>query len=228
VSRGALAGLGPDAYGDCLADGVAATDLEDADVPAPGQGYFYLVQAQNFECGAGSLGTTGNETARVNASVGACAGQSFTDSWPDGETAVSGTVSGSFLDVRVSDDAAEAITEEQSSGGKPTLRYSFLEHRWSFDVPAGSRIEFHVEGFRTGSSDGDDFAFEYSTDGGATWSPITVVSLPTSDNDTDLQGLLPNSVSGSVLVRVVDTARGPGGLSLDTVSVDEMFVRSVP
>jgi hypothetical protein len=227
VTRGGLATLGPDAYGDCLADGVAATSLEDADLPPAGQGYFYLVQAQNFDCGSGSLGYTGDETARLNASAGACVGQAFTDVWPDGETPVSGTVVGSFLDTGSSDDVSEAITEEESSGGKPTLRYSLLEHRWSFDVAPGSRIEFHVEGSRTSGTDGDDFVFEYSTDGGATWNPIPVASLPTSDNDADLQGALPGSISGSVLVRVTDTARGPGGLSLDTVSVDEMFVRSV-
>jgi hypothetical protein len=95
-------------------------------------------------------------------------------------------------------------------------------------VATGSVIELHVEGFKSASPDGDDFDFEYSDDGGTSWWPVSMAALPTTDDDTDLVGSLPSSLSGSVLVRVVDTDRTPGHRDLDTVWIDELFVRTVP
>ncbi len=167
------------------------TSFNDPDIPAPGEGFFYLVQGQSFDCGLGTLGYDSDEAARSNGDPGACGGVLTTDTHPDGETATAGTVTGTLSDVLSSDDAVEAITEQISKGGKPNLRYSFLEHRWSFQLPVGSRVELHVEGFRTSSTDGDDFAFEYSTDAGGTWAPVSLGSLPFSDRDSDLQGRSP-------------------------------------
>ncbi len=228
VSRGRLGELGPGAYGSCLAEGVAGTSLEDAELPPAGEGFFYLVQAQSFDCGLGPLGHLGDETERMNGDPAACNGLPHTDVRAQAETPVSGTVSGDVGDTAASDDTAEAITEVESQGGPPRDRFSLLEHRWSVEVVPGSRIELHVEGFRTSSPDGDDFVFEYSTDGGVTWNPIGLGSLPFGDDDRDRQAPLPASLSGTVWIRVVDTRRAPGGRALDTVSVDELFVRSVP
>jgi hypothetical protein len=88
-------------------------------------------------------------------------------------------------------------------------------------------VEFHLEGFRTNSADGDDFAFEYSTDGN-TFTPIGFPALPLSDDHSDQQALLPGTLSGTVTFRVVDTVRDQGTQFLDTVSIDELFVRSIP
>lgn len=227
VSRGDLSALGSSSYGGCLAEGIAGLTFEDGGVPGPGAGFFYVVQGQSFECGLGSLGTTSDEIERVNLDGGACAGTTFADSHPASETPVSGTVSGTFADASASDDAVEAISEEISSGN-PARRFSFLEHRWSIAVPAADRVELHVEGFRTSGGDADNFAFEYSIDGGTTWNPIPIVSLPFADDDADRQATLPSSLSGNVLIRVVDTNRTPGGQIIDTVSLDELFVRTVP
>ena len=120
---------------------------------------------------------------------------------------------------------SQAITEELS-GGNPSNRFSQLEHRWTIEVPAGSRIELHVEGFRTPSAD-DDFVFEYSTDG-VSWFPISLPSLPFVDQNTDLAAPLPATLVGAVMFRIRDTVRTPGNQWLDTVSIDELFVRSVP
>ena len=89
-------------------------------------------------------------------------------------------------------------------------------------------MELHVEGHRKASTDGDDFVFEYSPDGGGTWLPASFASLPTADNGIDLVAVLPDDLSGSVLVRVIDTDRTPGNQFYDWVAVDELFVRSVP
>ena len=203
------------------------TSFQDADVPAVGDGYFYVVQGQSYECGLGSAGFTSDENLRQNFDAGACVGQSHTDAYPTAETSVLGTATGSFGDVTGSDDVAQAITEEET-GGSPANRMSVLEHHYDITVAPGSIVELHVEGFRTSSVDGDDFAFEYSTDGGTIWNAIAMASLPLADDDVDLTGTLPSSLSGTVLFRVVDTDRTPGNRALDTVSIDELFVRSVP
>jgi hypothetical protein len=185
------------------------------------------VQGQSFDCGLGSLGFASSETARSNGDPGACTGVTPTDVYATGEQTVSGSATGGLSGTTASDDVYESITEEQT-GGSPSSRQSLLEHRWTFVLPAGSRVELHVEGFRTNSSDGDDFVFEYSDDGGSSWNPIGLGSLPFADDDTDRQGLLPSSLSGTVEIRVTDTDRTPGNSALDTVSIDELFIRSVP
>ena len=102
-----------------------------------------------------------------------------------------------------------------------------MEHRWTLDVAAGSRVEFHLEAWWSGSNDGDTFVFDFSTDGGTVWTPIPL-SLPFSDTDSDLVTDLPGTLSGSVLFRVIDTNREPEHQALDTVFIDQLFVRSIP
>lgn len=228
LSRGSLGALASGQYGSCLAEGLLDPSYEDPDLPPAGDGYSYLVQGQSFECGLGPLGYASDEGARDNGAPGSCQGGAFSDALADGETAVNGTVTGSFADTQSSDDTVQAIQEIESKGGNPGQRYSFLEHHWTVSVSPGRRLELHVEGFRTTSSDGDAFAFEYSEDGGASWNPIGLAGLPISDDDTDLVGPLPASLSGPIIIRVVDSLRDPGGLFLDTVSIDELFVRTVP
>lgn len=72
VTRGNLASKAPNQYGNCLANDLTTLGYDDSTVPAPGEGFFYLVHGVNVACGAGSLGTTSTEEPRVNASPGAC------------------------------------------------------------------------------------------------------------------------------------------------------------
>src|SRR5262249_10245860 len=88
-------------------------------------------------------------------------------------------------------------------------------------------IELHVEGSRTQSSDGDNFCFEYSTDG-VTFTSAALPDLPFSDNGSDVQSLLPATLTGNVTLRVVDTNHAPGSQFLDTVSIDEPWIGTVP
>ena len=83
-----------------------------------------------------------------------------------------------------------------------------------------------MEGFRSASADGDDFRFEWSTDG-VTFTPVAA-SLPLADDDMDRVALLPGAPSGTLTVRVVDTDRTAGHQALDTVRVDEVWIRSIP
>ncbi len=228
VSRGDLATRAVGQYGGCQAEGLSSTTFDDATPPALGQGFFYLVQAQNYDCGLGTLGTTSTEHERTNSNPAACLGVTVSDSHASAESNVFGTVSGTLADAQSSNNAYEAMTEVLTTGGNPSLRFSELEHRWTITVGAGSKKELHVEGFRSASTDGDDFRFEYSTNGGTSFTPVTMSSLPLSDNNIDLVGALPAGVSGSVLVRVVDTDRTAGHQGLDTVSIDELWIRIVP
>jgi hypothetical protein len=227
VSRGDLSTLGTAAYGPCAIEGLAPAAWDDPDVPPPGDGFFYLVQGQNYDCGLGSPGTGSDELARENLDPLACIGGMHDDARASSESTVYGTAAGTLADTTSSDDVWESITEELSNGN-PSSRHSRLEHRWTIDVPAAGRVEFHVEGFRSLNLEADDFEFAYSTDGGTAWNPIGLISLPTADNGIDLVGSLPASLSGSVLFRVADTDRTPGNQFLDTVSIDDLFVRTMP
>jgi hypothetical protein len=76
-----------------------------------------------------------------------------------------GTVSGTLAALASSDNQYQSITWNGSPAGPPAERYSWLEHRWTFNVPAGGRKELHVEGFHSTSLDNDGFSFEWSADG---------------------------------------------------------------
>jgi len=227
VLRGMVPSFAASDYGACLAQGLFGTTYTDPDLPAPDTGFFYLVASQNLDCGVGSLGPTSSEAERVNLDPAACAGISFTDRHATGESNPAGTVTGTFNDTATSNNVRQSIQEVLSSGGKPTTRFSFLEHRWTFNVAAGSRIEIHIEGARTNSSDGDNFRFEFSTDG-TTFTPLSPPNLPFTETNGDVQGVFQPSVSGAVTIRVVDTNHAPGTQSLDTVSIDEIWIRSIP
>ena len=72
VSRVSLGELSPGEYGSCLASGLVATEYEDGEVPAPGEGYGYLVQAVDTVCGVGPLGFGPPGVERSNASPASC------------------------------------------------------------------------------------------------------------------------------------------------------------
>lgn len=142
------------------------------------------------------------------------------DQYATAENAISGTVNGSFLELQLSDDLHQQITE-RVSGGKPSNRYSYLEHKWHFNITTGSSAMLFVEAHRNVNSEADNFTFAYSTDDQNFTDLITV----TNDTDTVLSAALPSSISGLVYIRVVDTDRTSGNKSLDTISIDEMFIR---
>ena len=138
------------------------------------------------------------------------------------EAAVAGTVTGTYLDTHADGAGAEAIKEIES-GGKPASRYSYLEHRWTVPVTGGSTVTLFVDAATTAAGDGDGFRFEYSLDGGKNWSLAFSFS---PGEATVKQANLASSTRGDVLVRVVDTVRRSGTRPLDTVTVDQLSIRS--
>jgi hypothetical protein len=139
-----------------------------------------------------------------------------------GETTQRGSVSGSSADLVAGDGTYEILTEG-SSGGKPSRRFSQLQHTWTFSV-SGSNPVLHVEAFHDPSADGDDFVFSYSTDGINFAEVITVTG--TSDQDK-VQTASLGSVAGAVTIRVDDSNHSAGSNShFDALYIDALFIET--
>ena len=103
-------------------------------------------------------------------------------------------------------------------------RYSYLEQEWLIDVAGGNAVTLFANVHASASSDGDTFAFAYSTNGVSFTDMFEIAN--TSDDDTYQSFALPASTNGIVHVRVFDTDQTPGNKTLDTVFVDHMYIRS--
>jgi len=131
------------------------------------------------------------------------------------------TRSGTFANTLTSDNAYETITEVLINV------ISQLEHRWTINVPPGSSRELHIEGFRSTSGDGDEFKFEISIDGGANWVEVLVSQVPFADDGVDIIQSYPSTFTGDVLLRVRDSSRAPGAQTLDSISIDRIWIRTI-
>ena len=175
--------------------------------------YYYRVRASNV---AGDSAWS-NEASTTTDSL-----PEFIDYFANADTAINGTVSGSFTSTHNDDGALQTITEVES-GGKPSKRRSLLEHRWQFNIQGGSTVTLYAQAYASDSTDNDDFEFAYSVNSGSSWQSLLVVSNTNTDN---LQSMsLSNTTSGNVLIRVQDTDRTQGNRSLDTVFIDQLYIR---
>jgi len=136
-----------------------------------------------------------------------------------------GGISGDYTDTFSSDDNYEVISERES-GGKPSNRYSFLEHKWIFQLTGSyTSINFYIEAYHTANSEGDNFVFSYSTDDLYYIDLLTVIK--TSDDDTIQVALLPNSITGNIYIRVKDVDQTPGRKTLDIIYIDYMYLLAI-
>jgi PKD repeat protein len=135
---------------------------------------------------------------------------------------VAGTMTGFYLDTHTSDDAYEVLTEVLNTN-HPNKTYSYLEHKWRFQVASGSSVELRVEAFRPDNEDGDDFTFEYSTND-VDFTPLLAVA---SAVEQEYVSSLPANTSGTVYIRVVDTVRTWRTNSLDSVYIDYMVIETI-
>ena len=176
--------------------------------------YYYQVSASN-DWGS-------NTSEMVTATTEAT--PSFVDHYANSEIAVGGSVSGS-VSMTFQEDGVNQQISEIESGGKPSRRTSYLEHRWQFDnVRGGLAITAMINAGAPNNSEQDHFRFEVSYNGGA-WSPILTV-LAGTPNGTAYSAQLPSSLSGSYTLRVIDTDRTIGYRSLDSVFVDQLILRT--
>ncbi|UCG60122.1 MAG: metallophosphoesterase [Phycisphaerales bacterium] len=144
----------------------------------------------------------------------------------NGDVPVAGTVAGTYAATHASDNSYQTITEIKSQGKPPKL--SYLEHKWTIDVPSGTKesMTFSVEAFCSDNSEGDTFDFAYSTDDVSYTDMLAVTK--TADDDTSQSFDLPVTLSGTVYVRVTDTDRTANATSLDTIYVDRMYIQYAP
>ena len=164
--------------------------------------YYYRVMAYN-SVGDSAYSNTANATTEPTP-----AAQEVVAS---AETPGAGKVVGTYEDTWDIGGNLESITERLSGGRRPS-RYSYLQHTWTFEVPAGITT-LSLTATSDPSSDGDEFVFSYSLDGNT----FTEMSDPSD---------FPANATGTVYIRVTDTDRTPGNQTLDTVSVDYIAIGS--
>ncbi len=194
-----------------IVSGITETAYTDSPL-TNGIEYFYVVSATNV-VGEGA------DSAEASATP-----SEFTDDFANSDIPVSGNVSGSYGDT-LQNDGVDQSVQERESGGKKTNRYSYLEHKWRFDVTGGTAVTFLVNAHHTPTGDNDDFVFAYSIDD-TTYTDMLTVTKTIDDDEYQLFNL-PDSVSGTVFVRVKDTDQTSGNRSLDSVFVDHMYIRSM-
>jgi hypothetical protein len=196
----------PDPQPSGSAEAFTVTDL------APGTTYFFALKVGD---------EVPNWSALSNVASAATLPLPDTTALALSDIPVASTVAGDYTFTHESDDAREEVSEVPSS---TQLRrwYSTLDHRWGFQVPAGSSAIFHLEASRPDNSDGDNFAFEYSTNGSVFTHLVTVASPVEQTYCVPL----PSGLSGAVVVRVVDTNHVQGRQSLDRICIDYMDIET--
>jgi hypothetical protein len=165
----------------------------------------------------------GNETGRSpSASATTASPPPFTNFTASSESVVAGTLAGSYSRTFSDDGSTQAITEVES-GGKPSNRHTYLEHRWNFNISAGATVTVYANAWSGGSSDGDNFRFEYSLNNGSSFQTLFTVSATSGSN---LQmATLSGTPSGSVIIRVVDTDRTRAHREANTINVDHLYIQ---
>jgi hypothetical protein len=136
--------------------------------------------------------------------------------------ALGSIMSGSYLSTQ-NPSGAETLSE-QHSGGKPQNRRSYLDHSWTVTgVAPGATVGLEVVASAPSNTEGDDFTFTFSVNGGD-WEPLGTLLAGTGT--ATMTAALPASTSGSVAVRVEDTDRTTGAKNTDTVTVSLIKVTS--
>jgi M6 family metalloprotease-like protein len=177
--------------------------------------YFYQVFAGN------SWGQSGSNTAEATTD----SAPAYADAFAGSGILVTGSVQGSVADTYALDGQAQTITESES-GGKPSRRRSSAEYQWLFNnVRDGLAITLFVNGWAPANAEADDFIFEVSLDNGSTWTEV--LTIPNGSEPGTLHAApLPSGSSGNLILRVVDTDQTQGARSLDSVQVDQLFLRT--
>ena len=198
-----------------VADSLPAnsTGYSDNTVSA-GMTYYYRLFAFNS---AGSSGYSNTAIATTDEPP------QYVDQTASQEAAVASSVIGTFMDTHANDSVTEAITE-RTSGGRPSKRYSYLEHKWIFQVQAGTTMTFFANTWTDAAAQGDTIVFAYSTNDQVYTEMFTVNA--DSDGDTYQVYTLPASFSGSLYIRAEDTKQTLGDYDRSTLYVDHLFIRT--
>ncbi len=191
-------------------DGVGASTQQNPSYIYNSEGIYTVTLTASNACGSDVAVKTDYITVTV---------PTVTRAYAQAESTTLGVVTGSYLDTYVSDNVYESIVEVLSTN-HPRKVTSNAEHQWTFDLGGGGNgMTFYVEAYRPNNGDGDDFIFEYSTDGTVYSSLVTVASAVEQVYSVSM----PSGLTGTVYVRVRDSNRSWGLTSLDAVYIDEMY-----
>lgn len=175
-----------------------------------------------------SDGDTVSAPATVTVNVG---GGAVRYAYASAETTTIGTRTGTFANLAASDNTVETITERISSGLD-------VDQRWTFNIPVSTADHLlAINAWRSFSNPGtgDEYHLQYSTNG-STWSDLNRLVTASSRDVTRTRfdanqpyqlWTIPSTVSGTVYIRATDVNTS-GTETADTLTVDELFIRSVP
>jgi len=192
--------------------GINATSYTDTSLTADTT-YYYRVAAVNDSGDSGFANASGTTNAPPP----------YTNYGASSDTAVAGTVSGTVANTWNDDGSSQSIMERES-GGRKSNRYTYLEHRWNFNISAGATVTVYANAWSGGSNDDDTFNFEYSLNNGGSFSPLFNVSATASGNLQSAE--IPGAPGGSIVIRVVDTDQTPGHRDKNTVFVDHLYIQA--
>ncbi|MCK4758150.1 MAG: hypothetical protein KAS67_06850 [Thermoplasmata archaeon] len=108
---------------------------------------------------------------------------------------------------------------------------SLLEHKWSFDIPAGEDATLYLEAHHTINSEGDEFEFYYSTNGLGTvgdsnWTQMfSLVKTSDDDNNQSYSDGVLDSFSGILYIGVIDSDRSLANTDLEIIYIDHLYIR---
>lgn len=143
---------------------------------------------------------------------------------PDADLPVQGTVSGSYADLGFNDGVLQII-REVATGGKKNAT-SQAEHVWRIPgVVGGESVTLRLVAAGEDHGEQDNFIFERSEDGGASWTEL--VTLPLGGALKTYSIALPADTRGEVLIRARDADRTPRNTELERLWVDQLEIVSM-
>ena len=190
-------------------DGVGTSTLQNPSYTYTAEGTYTVALTASNSCGSDNA----TKIDYISVTV-----PMETKAYAQSESTALGTTTGTLANTMVSDNVYEAIVEALSTS-HPRKVTSNAQHTWTFNLGGGgNNTMFSLEAYRPNNADGDNFVFEYSTDG-VTFLPLVTVASATEQ----VYSVGMPFLSGTVYVRVTDSDRAWGSTSLDAVYVDEMY-----
>jgi len=129
-------------------------------------------------------------------------------------------LSGSQADADTSNNSYLVLREAATSGNR-----SSLIAQWTFTTPVSKAGTLQVEAFHSTNTEGDDFQFSVSTNGGSSFTNALLVTK-TSDDNVIQSYSFTTGTTGSTIVRVKDTNNSSNANVLDTLSLDLLAIFS--
>ena len=143
----------------------------------------------------------------------------------ESETTLNGNVtSGDYNRTVIEDGVSEELTES-TTGGRPSSRVSRLDHRWTIDVLSGSDVTLSV--VAQSQSTTEQFELSYSDDGGVSFDTFLDPVVIDDASPSLITRSLDPSISGEVVLRMVDLDRTPGSDPADSIEIDYLAITTL-